>query len=85
MNERHIAIVEVSNQFIIDALGLPHETILRRIYQDQRVWEPQSYFLTIEHPDLPVVREGAIPVTITPKFSGHQGWKGVMDDWGFPE
>jgi hypothetical protein len=82
MSERHIAVMEVSSEMIMQALSLPNGTRLLRIYQDPRPFEPRSYFLTIEHPELPIVREGEIPRNITPRFSRTDNNPLVMDNWG---
>ena len=82
MTEKHIATVEVTGECIVAGLNFPRGTRLHRIYQDPRLWAGQTYCLMIEHPDLPVVREGEIPRIIRPQFAYSKQGKCVMEDWG---
>lgn len=76
MNNR--GVLQFSSQVLLDALHLPDKTRVVGLHYNPFV---DSADITIEHPDMPEVEDGAIPPTAWPRF--RQTDAGVeFVDWG---
>ena len=67
--DKNAAKINVSTHFIVDALGMPEGTKVFFAEMGREGWPAGNIALYVEHPDLPLVREGDLYPTITPMIS----------------
>ena len=63
---KNMARVRVSSDVLLGALHFPDGTTL---YDIQRDSTPYTYLLYVEHPELPEVSEGSMPMVICPIYT----------------
>jgi len=74
----HKAVLQFASQALLDALHLPEGTRIVGLHYNPFV---ESADITIEHPDMPEMKDGVLPPTAWPRF--RQIDAGVeLVDWG---
>jgi hypothetical protein len=67
---KNIAYFNLGLPVLMEALGLPEGTDIRRVDWDHTV---DALRVTVEHPDLPLTREGFAVMQITPVMTREYG------------
>jgi hypothetical protein len=61
----HIGMIQVTSRLLVDALHLPEGARIVALRYNPYV---DSADITIEHPDMPAVEDGALPPTCWPRY-----------------
>lgn len=77
---KNIAYFNLGLPALMDALGLPEGTDIRRVDWDHTV---DALRVTVEHPDLPLTREGWAVMQITPVITRVNGE--LVTNWFPPQ
>lgn len=64
---RRMGRFKISADFLIMALAMPKETSLYGIRKDD--YFPDTFEFVVEHPDLPELKEGEMPIVLYPKIT----------------
>jgi len=75
--ERHGAIIKVDIKTLLKMLGFK-DGIIHNIKINDEIWQPGILEMVLEHPDLPLVRDGDYLQKITPVYLMRQGENGVI-------
>lgn len=66
-----LGIIEVSFEFLVQALRLPKDTVIIGVRETEHFTfnaRPRSIDLKVTHPDLPAVEKGALIRNVDPQF-----------------
>ncbi len=75
--ENHGAIIQVDIKTFLKMLDFK-DGIIHNIKKNDEVWQPGILEMVLEHPDLPLVRDGDYLQKITPTYLMRQGENGVI-------
>ncbi len=78
--ERNVAIIEISYAFLENLLLLPDGTQIVKVFNSDDNLYHNSFNIVVEHPDLPVHREGESIAKITPTMENV--YTPRFKDWG---